>query len=264
MQQTILVFGDIMGKIGREGLKRVLPDLRSKYKPSIVIANAENLAHGAGITVKTIEEMRDAGVDLFTSGNHVYDNNDGMKIFADKKLAQIVIRPENYPPGSPGNGWTIFEKDGLKILVLNLMGRVFFKQSYDDPFRAADRVLAEHPGLVTLIDFHAEATSEKNTFGLYLDGRATAVWGTHTHVPTADERLLPNGTAYATDVGMTGGMNGSIGVHWRPVLEMFLTQRGTAFEPIERGLCEVNALVLTIENGKATGIERVRRIVEID
>jgi hypothetical protein len=260
---NLLIFGDIMGRIGREAMKRTLPDLRHEFDAGLVIANAENLTHGAGISVRTIQEMRDAGVDFFTSGNHVFDNADYVNVLKDKALASCIIRPENYPPGTEGRGYAVVEKNGLKVLVLNLMGRVFFRQTYDDPFRAADRVLAEHPDLPSLVDFHAEATSEKNTFGLYLDGRATAVWGTHTHVPTADEHILPNGTAYTTDVGMTGGMNGSIGVDHRPVLEMFLTQQNARFEPIESGACEVNAIVLTLEGKRATEIKRIRRIVDI-
>ncbi len=263
MTGGILIFGDVMGRIGREGVKRVLPEWRAAYQPNVVIANAENLAHGAGISVRTIEEMREAGVDLFTSGNHVFDNADGANVFGDPKLSEIVLRPENYPPGTPGQGSRVIEKNDTQILVVNLMGRVFFRQSFDCPFRAIDRILAEHPGVPALIDFHAEATSEKNTFGLSVDGRAAAVWGTHTHVPTADERLLPKGTAYITDIGMTGGMNGSIGADYRPVLQMFLTQQTFKFEPIESGACEVNAILLRMENGKPTSIERLRKIVTI-
>lgn len=264
MPDSILVFGDIMGRIGREGVKRVLPRWKKEFQPALVIANVENLSHGAGITMKTITEMREAGIDAFTSGNHIYDKPDAMNVFHDRAFCSLVLRPENYPPGSPGLGYSIIQKNGCKILLINLMGRVFFKSSFDCPFRAIDRILNEHPGLPTFIDFHAEATSEKNTFGLYVDGRVTAVWGTHTHVPTADERLLPRGTAYITDVGMTGGMNGSIGMQVEPVRDLFLTQRPSKFEPIERGGCEVNAILLKMEEGTVTSIERLREIVTID
>jgi metallophosphoesterase (TIGR00282 family) len=263
MSHTILIFGDVMGRIGREGVKRALPEWRAAYQPDLAIANVENLTHGAGISMRTIEEMRDAGIDLFTSGNHVFDNADYVNVFRDPKLSEIVLRPENYPPGTPGIGAQIVTRDGWSVLVVNLIGRVFFRQAFDCPFRAVDRLLAEHPDVPALIDFHAEATSEKNTFGFYVDGRAAAVWGTHTHVPTADERLLPHGTAYITDIGMTGGMNGSIGVNSDPVLQMFLTQRAGKFEPIKSGACEVNAMVLKLTNGKATSIERLRKIVTI-
>ncbi|HBO99614.1 MAG: hypothetical protein UU48_C0001G0041 [Candidatus Uhrbacteria bacterium GW2011_GWF2_41_16] len=261
---VFLIFGDIVGRIGREAIKRMLPDLRSVFKPDLVIANAENLAHGTGASIKTIEEMRTAGVNIFTSGNHIFDRKDAVHIFEDSSLSQVVLRPANYPPKTMGQGWTVVENKEKTILILNLMGRVFFNQHFDDPFRIANQLIDEHPADFVLIDLHAEATSEKSTFGLYLDGRATVVWGTHTHVPTADERLLPKGTAYITDIGMSGGMNGSIGVQYEAVRDLFLNQRPVSFEVIEHGMCEINAILVHAEDGQSTHIERIRRMIEIE
>lgn len=262
---TILVFGDIMGRIGRRGLATVLPAWREAHRPDFVIANVENLSHGTGITPQTMAELDALGVDAFTSGNHVFDKDIGLEVFRDPRFRDRLIRPANYPNGTPGGGWAVIEKHGQRIGLLNLIGRVFFPTGYDCPFRTTAELLKlpELQGLPVLVDFHADATSEKNTFMHYLDGRVAAVWGTHSHVPTADERMLPKGTAAITDVGMTGGMHGSIGAKLEPVLQTFLTARKQKIEPIELGPCEVNAIVLEINPETPTTIRRLRTIVEI-
>ena len=262
---SILIFGDIMGRIGREAIKKSLPDLISTYKPNLIVANGENLAHGSGITEITVEEIFKAGIDVLTLGNHAWDNKKGLSVFDDKRYTNRIVRPANYPQDTPGSDHVILKKNGQRYLILNLIGRVFMPGDYDDPFRKVDELLNlyQDEDMITLLDIHTETTAEKNTLGLYLDGRIQAIWGTHTHVPTADERILPKGTAYITDVGMTGGMNGSIGVEYEAVRDQFLTQRSQSFNPIEKGDCEVNAILLKVENKAITSIERVRKIVEI-
>ncbi|MBU1177853.1 TIGR00282 family metallophosphoesterase [Patescibacteria group bacterium] len=261
----ILFFGDIVGKAGREAVKKVLPAWREKHEPDFVLANGENLAHGAGITEKTIQEMTEVGIDAFTSGNHIFQNKQGIDVLNNKKAD--IVRPANYPPGAPGVGWKIFPVRTKKLLLVNLIGRVFFKDDYDCPFRVMDDVLEktklEKPDVI-FVDMHMEATSEAKALGFYLDGRVSAVVGTHTHVPTADERVLPGGTAYITDVGMAGPQDSVIGAKKEAVLEQFLTQLPFKYDVEEEGLCEVNGVVVEIgSDGKAEKIERVYEEVEM-
>ncbi|HLD18149.1 MAG TPA: TIGR00282 family metallophosphoesterase [Patescibacteria group bacterium] len=260
-----LVFGDVMGRIGREAVKRILPEWREKYLPDFVIANVENLSHGSGVSPKTIGDLQEAGVVLFTSGNHVFDKEAGKELLAKPETASFLVRPENMDASLPGRGWTVVKKNGIRVLLFNLMGTVFFEDPYGDPFRTADRILAEHPADIRLLDFHAEATSEKVALAHHLDGRVTALWGTHTHVPTADERLLPKGTAFISDIGMVGGLHGSLGIKIEPVLDLFLNRpKRSSFEPIEEGPCEINAIIIeTGADGKAVRIERIRSVVSL-
>lgn len=255
----LLIFGDIVGKIGRRALAEVLPELRRAYAPDVVLANAENLAHGLGMTEKTIREVLDAGVTLLTGGNHVWDKPEGVAMLRDASLP--LIRPANYPAGAPGLGWKTLSVAGKSVLVVNFLGRVSMKSLVDDPFRGFDAVLAGNPADIVIVDFHAETTSEKNAFGWYADGRAMVVYGTHTHIPTADARLLPKGTAFVTDIGMTGARDTVIGVDAATVLPGYLTGIGTRFTWPETGPAWVHAVVVDINDttNRAVKIERVYR-----
>ncbi len=260
----ILVFGDLFGRPGLAAVKEALPDLRASVQPELVIANAENLSNGKGVTAALLDEVFGLGVDVATSGDHTWDDRSALPRF-DSDRARL-LRPANFPPGAPGAGWTTVTRGITTIAIANLIGRVFFRQQYDDPFRAAEAWLASLPTsrpLVTLVDFHAEASSEKRAMGFFLDGRVTAVWGTHTHVPTADEQLLPKGTAYLSDVGMTGSLRSIIGLPVAPMLESYRTQMNINAKPEDARPWEVNAVVLDIDEttGKARGIERIRKIL---
>jgi len=258
----ILFIGDIFGRPGRTIVKERLPGLVEEHAVDLVIANGENAAAGFGITPPIAEELFDLGVDVVTSGNHIWDKREIISYFeaADGNpysAARRLLRPANYPPGMPG--WGIYQgaKGEIPYAVLNLQGRVFMA-SNDDPFRVVDQLLREVTAKVVLVDMHAEATSEKISMGWYLDGRVTAVVGTHTHVPTADERVLPGGTAYITDVGMTGPYDSVIGVKKELILDRFLTNMPIRFEAAT-GDVRLNAIVVDCdeESGRARAIQRV-------
>jgi hypothetical protein len=251
----ILFLGDIIGRPGRRALKKFLPVLLEKYSPSLVVANGENAAGGIGITPDICRQLL-AQVDILTSGNHIWDKREAVEYLdAEPRL----LRPANYPPPNPGKGVYAFEtKEGFQVAVLNLQGRVFM-EPIDCPFRAAERELELLKGENTIIvvDFHAEATSEKQAMGWYLDGRVSAVLGTHTHVPTADERILPKGTAYITDVGMVGGYESVIGLKKEQAIQRFLTSRPQRFEPEKRGLLSSSVFVeVDTSTGKAISIQK--------
>jgi metallophosphoesterase (TIGR00282 family) len=262
----ILFIGDIFGRPGRTIVKDRLPELRKKYAVDLVIANCENAAAGFGITPSLAEELFDLGIDVMTTGNHVWDKREIIDYFqmADgnpHSPARRLLRPANLPQNLPG--WGVYEgqKNGVAYAVVNLQGRVFMGSS-DDPFRYADGLLERldtgaKPKIV-FVDFHAEATSEKVAFGWYLDGRATAVVGTHTHIPTADEIVLPKGTAYITDVGMTGPYDSVIGVKKELVIEKFLSGMPSRFEAATHDvrLCGV-VVGCDDKSGRATAIERL-------
>lgn len=261
---NIVFFGDIVGRVGREGVKKVIPEIRRDWQPDIIIANAENLAHGTGITPKVIQEMRAAGVDFFTSGNHVWDKPIGEEVLQDKN--PLVIRPANYGKRKSGLGYKVLQIAGEKLLVINLQGTVWMKDEVDNPFLTLDSILNEHPPKeyqAIFVDIHAEATSEKTALGWHADGRVSAVVGTHTHVPTADGRILPGGTAYQTDVGMSGAYDSVIGVERDPILKRFLGQEGGRFHYAEEGTAVVNAICLEIgTDRRATNLQAKRWIVE--
>lgn len=260
----IVFFGDIVGRVGREGVKKVLPEVKRDWQPDIIIANAENLAHGTGITHKVIEEMRRAGVDLFTSGNHAWDKPLGEELLQDKN--PIVLRPANYGARKSGVGHKVVNAGGKKLLVINLQGQVHMKDEVDNPFITLDTILADiSPASVDaiMVDIHAEVTSEKTAMGWHADGRASFVVGTHTHVPTADARILPGGTAYLTDVGMSGARHSVIGVEKEPVLRRFLGQEGGRFEYAEEGVADVNAVLVEVgDDRRAIRIDTKHWIVE--
>jgi metallophosphoesterase (TIGR00282 family) len=251
----ILFVGDLVGKPGRAGLAAAMPDLRERHSPDLVIANGENSAGGLGITEKTAAEMLDMGVDVITTGNHVYRHRDAYE-FLDS--TERVIRPANYMTASPGRGWTVTEAAGMRVGVVNLSGQVNLGAARS-PFPEADAIV-ERLGDETdaiFVDFHAEVTSEKVAMGWHLDGRVAAVVGTHTHVPTADARVLPQGTAYISDVGMTGSRASVLGVQWEQALERFRTQMPVRFTTAEDDVW-INAVVVTVNpDGLADSIEQV-------
>ena len=253
----ILLIGDIIGRPGRVIMEREIVRLREERGIDLVVANCENAAGGAGITPPIADALFRAGVDVLTSGNHVWRKREAFDLL---KLDHRVIRPANYPNGAPGSGSTIVETlSGQKVGVLNVMGRVFM-EPLDCPFRAAERELARL-ALVTpviIVDMHAEATSEKVAMGWFLDGKVSCVFGTHTHIPTADERILPRGTGFITDVGMTGPYDSVIGNDAEGVLRRFLTGLPTRLEVAQNDvrLCGV-LLDLDPATGRARGIQRL-------
>lgn len=224
----VAFFGDIVGRTGRKALARVLPHIRQDHRIDFSVANVENAAGGFGITEKALRELEQTGIDCFTSGNHVWDKKEGVPLL--DTMANL-LRPANYPPGCPGRGCVVFDVSGTKVIVLNLQGRVFMP-AIDCPFRTASRCLGElaEPGGVIIVDIHAEATSEKVAMGWYLDGRVSLVVGTHTHVPTADARILPGGTGYITDVGMVGAYDSVIGVEKQAIIDKFLSMQPSRFD----------------------------------
>lgn len=234
-----------------------MPLARDQHNVDICIANGENAAGGFGLTAQTAQEMFETGIDFITSGNHIFDKRD-FKSYLDS--TDRVIRPANYPPGVPGRGYGYISANGFTVGVLNVMGRTFMPP-VDDPFRVADAALSEISNRthIIVVDVHAEATSEKVALGRYLDGRVSAIYGTHTHVQTADEHILPGGTAYVTDVGMTGPTEGVIGMEAGPVLDRFTTGFSERFSVQKAGTKQFCAAVVTIdvESGRATEIKRV-------
>ncbi len=254
----ILALGDVIGSPGRNALKRLLPGLVKEFKLDMVIANGENAAGGIGITPDIAQEMVDNGVDVLTSGNHIWAYKE---IIPYLNSDMPLLRPFNYPPGVPGKGYIV--RKG--VMVVNLIGRVFFPMSYEDPFRMMDEFLSDKKDKppIIIIDFHAEATSEKSALGRYLDGKVTAVLGTHTHIGTIDAQILPKGTAYVTDIGMTGPVDSVIGDDTSTVLYRFLNQIPQRLM-VGKGKVAINGIIISADEttGKATGISRIQRETE--
>jgi len=258
----ILFIGDIFGRPGRTIVKELLPGIVKEHSIDLVIANGENAAAGFGITPALAEELFELGIDVITSGNHIWDKREIIDYLQAEdgnphSPARRLLRPANYPPGMPGWGMYQGKKKDVAYAVVNLQGRVFMAAN-DDPFRVADELLKEIKAKVVVVDIHAEATSEKMAMGWYLDGRVTLVVGTHTHVPTADERVLPGGTAYITDVGMTGPYDSIIGVKKELILDRFLTNMPSRFEAASEDV-RLCAIVADCDetSGKAREIRRV-------
>lgn len=256
---NLLFIGDVVGQPGRRAITDQLPVLRSRLKLDLVVANAENIADGAGITRKTANELFAAGVDVLTNGNHAWDKKEALDYITTEPR---LLRPHNYPSGTPGTGWIVTTSHaGHKVGVLNLMGNVFMHPHLACPFSAAEKILSEKPADVKmlLVDLHAEVTSEKMAMGWYLDGRVSAVVGTHTHVPTADERILPQGTGYITDVGMTGCYDSVIGMDTAKSLKRFVQKLPERFEVAE-GLGTICGVLLDLDeaSGRCRAITRVR------
>jgi metallophosphoesterase (TIGR00282 family) len=263
---TILFFGDIVGKIGRKAVAKIIPAWKKKHKADLIIANGENLAHGIGMTEKTVREVFGAGIDFLTGGNHSLKREADFHIWDKELFGSKMVRPANIPDG-PGEGVKILNVKKNKLMIINLMGRVFFKTEYSDPFKMIDEILKDKPKNVrcVLLDFHAEATSEKNALGWYLDGRASAVIGTHTHIPTCDAKILPDGTGYITDVGMVGEKDSILGVNKDVIVESFLKETGFKHEIAENGEAVVSAALIKIDEktGKAKSIKRLEEIVRV-
>ncbi|MGA8261100.1 MAG: TIGR00282 family metallophosphoesterase [Arenicellales bacterium] len=254
----ILFIGDIVGRSGRRVLLDNLEELQQAHGIDYTVVNAENAAAGFGVTHTIAAEMLGKGADLLTSGNHIWDKREALEFIIDEPR---LLRPENFPNDAPGKGWYRTRVGELSIGVLNTMGIVFMHPTLDCPFRCADRILSTHlDGCdIVLLDFHAEASSEKVAMGWYLDGRVSAVLGTHTHVPTADERILPGGTAFISDVGMTGCYDSIIGMRIEPSLKRFLHKVPERFE-VATGRGTLCGVVVEIDpaTGRSTGIQRVR------
>ena len=261
----ILFIGDVVARIGRQGLALALPQLRSQYKPDVVIANVENLAHGRGVTEKTLNEVTSLGINVCTGGNHIYT----------KELEQLdqlrwhLITPANDPRTKPNGGWTVVTVNKHKVLGINVYGQIFAPNADDltSPFMAVDEILEQNEKQkfeAIIVDHHAEATSEKVALGFYLDGRVTAVLGTHTHIPTADEHVLSGGTAYVTDVGMCGSVDSVLGVKKEIIIDRFTRGGRMVFDYLETGQVRVGAVLVTVgKNLKATAIERVDTLVMV-
>ena len=252
---NVLFFGDVCGKPGRQGLVEAMPRLRARFEPDLVVANGENTAGGVGITERTANELFGVGVDVVTTGNHVYRHRD---VYAFLDECDRVLRPANYPVGNPGHGHVVVEAGGMRVLVINLSGVVMLKVARS-PFVEADALLARLDGQfdAAIVDFHAEITSEKVAMGWHLDGRVGAVFGTHTHVPTADARVLPGGTAHISDVGMTGSRDGVLGARRDQVLESFRTQMPVRFDGAE-GNVWIDAVAVELgDDGLARSIEQI-------
>lgn len=253
----LLFVGDVVGRPGRRLVQRLLPSLRRELAVDFVVANGENAAAGAGITGESARELFDAGVDVLTGGNHIWDKEEGVAV-VDRESR--IIRPVNYPLGTPGRGFGIFTAGTERVAVISVLGRIFMAP-VDCPFRSVDGVLQKISGqaAVILVDLHAEATSEKIALGWYLDGRVSAVVGTHTHVATADEAILPRGTAYLTDVGMTGAHDSIIGVRKELALRRMLTLMPVRFQPAD-GDPRLHGVLLEVDSatGRAVRCERIR------
>ncbi|KQL44467.1 TIGR00282 family metallophosphoesterase [Brevibacillus choshinensis] len=253
----LLFIGDIMGSPGREMVKMYLPLLKRKYRPTFVVANGENAAHGRGITEKITKELFELGVHAITLGNHTWDQKEIFDFIDDEPR---MIRPANFPEGAPGKGITYIKQSEGELAVINLQGRTFLPP-LDCPFKMADKLVeqARKRTKYIFVDFHAEVTSEKQAMAWYLDGRVSAVVGTHTHVQTADERVLPQGTGFLCDVGMCGPSNGILGMEREAVIKKFLTQLPVRFE-VAPDPAQLNAVVITLDKatGTAKKLERIR------
>ena len=255
---NILFVGDVVGAPGRRAVVEALGRVIDKSRIDFTIVNIENAAGGFGLTVDLFEELSKLPIDVFSSGNHIWDKKE---IYDALNSSDRLLRPANYPPGNPGRGWTVQQTaSGVPVGVLNLQGQVFMPVYADSPFRVADEELARAGDVkVIVVDFHAEATSEKQAIGWYLDGRVSAVLGTHTHVPTADETIHPGGTAYLSDAGMTGAYEGVIGFARDRIIEKFLSQTPRAFETAKKDI-RLSGAVIDVDEatGKARKIERVQ------
>lgn len=260
---NILFFGDVVGKVGRRALQTLLPSLIEREQADFVIANCENVASGAGVNVKSCEELHRAGVDVLTSGNHIWRMREIDEYLDRPDVA--LLRPANFPPGAPGRGWGVFTSNsGARVAVVNLIGRVFMA-TVDCPFQAGERIAQEARAAnpVVIVDMHCDATSEKGAMGWFLDGKVSAVVGSHTHVQTTDDRVLPGGSGFMTDAGMCGPVDSVIGVRPELAIRRFVTQRPTRFETAA-GRAVVQGVTITVDaqTGRATAMRRIQEYVE--
>ena len=252
----IMIIGDVVGQCGTEFLKKNLFDISHRHNVDMIIANGENAAKNNGLDKASAEVLFSSGVDVITSGNHIWHKFEMQNIIDDYSN---ILRPANYPGECPGNGYTVFNASGTRVLVISVLGTVYL-ESLTSPFETIERILKREEGSydVSIVDIHAEATSEKAAIARHFDGRITAVVGTHTHVQTADERILPNGTAFITDLGMTGAYESILGVEPERVINKFLTKMPTRFEQAD-GVCQFNGVIVSVDNTshKAISIERI-------
>jgi metallophosphoesterase (TIGR00282 family) len=258
----ILFIGDIVGRPGRSACKRLIPDLVKENNIDFVIANGENLAAGNGMTFETYGEMIDSGIDYFTSGNHIWNNKDIIEHLDDSTTK--IIRPLNYPAEAPGRGFATLEKGSKKLFLVNAQGRVFMPDDLEDPFTALERITEENSQLPIIVDFHAEATSEKIAIARYLDGKVAAVIGTHTHVQTADETIFPAGTGYISDVGMVGPIDSVLGVEKEIIIEKFLTQLPVSHK-VASGEVNFSGVIIEIDPEKkiCVKISRINKAINL-
>lgn len=256
---NIIYIGDIFGRPGRRAVREILPELKKQYQPALVLANGENMASGGGFTVETYREVLESGVDFLTSGDHTWDRPEIYPIL--KTQNEKLLRPANYPDRDPGRGWTDILVGKTRVRLINLLGNVFIRHHLPSPFYTLDRILDDaHRPAITIVDFHAEATSEKIAFSWYADGRVSAVVGTHTHVQTNDARLLPGGTAALTDLGMTGPRDGVIGMDKNLIVESYLTQMPWE-RAVQTGPVILSGAFIEVDetSGQATQIEIIKR-----
>lgn len=270
----ILFFGDIVGRAGRQALKQIMPELKKEFEPDLIVANGENMAHGQGVTEESLAEVLEAGVQYVTGGDHAFVLGGSDEILADS--SKPLLRPLNWPGGVPGRGSALITVGAKRILLINLIGRVFIRHDFDDPFVKVKELLEDYSLAgkeqgseavnAIIVDFHAEATSEKAALAWFLDGKVSALLGTHTHVPTADEKILPQGTGFISDVGMVGTRDSVLGADKDMVIKRFLTQRLIKIESAPSGQTEVNAVVVELDDktGLAKNIARVRRIITLE
>jgi 2',3'-cyclic-nucleotide 2'-phosphodiesterase len=258
----ILLIGDIMGRPGRHALAQVLPMWQKEHKIDVTVGNVENLAHGKGITLNTMAEMEELGFDAYTGGNHIFETGPHAQTAFDKY--DKIVRPNNYVGDYPGSGYYRFAKNGQQYLVMNFSGKVFMNNNdrwvINNPFFDFDALYSQQAqkGDIIIVDLHAEATSEKNAFAWYLDGRATVVYGTHTHIPTADTKILPKGTAFQTDLGMVGAKDSIIGVVPENSVNMFLEKAKLKIDLPESGPAIVNGLLVETDGNKVIKVERLQ------
>jgi len=257
---NILFIGDIVGNPGREAIAKLLPKLKAEFHIELTVANAENAAGGAGLTPRVADDLFRMGVDVLTTGDHIWDRREINEALLNNPL---LLRPANFPEGAPGRGWCIFKvPTGASVAIVNLEGRVFMRYQIDCPFKTAKIILEQLQGQanIILVDIHAEATSEKMALAHFLDGAVSAVVGTHTHIQTADEKVLPGGTAYITDLGMTGPYDSVIGQRKEKIIERFITGLPTRFE-VASDEVQLTGVVLDIDakTGKANSIQRIQR-----
>lgn len=259
----ILFFGDLVGKPARNIIKQILPAYKKKYRPDLIVVNADNLAHGKGVTEKTVKEISECGIDVITCGDHIWDTSRAIDIIKENKYN--LLCPANLPVLDHKKGYKIVKVGSSKVLIINLIGRVFFQKHPDCPFRVVDEIIKRNKNSgakAIIVDFHSEATSEKRAMGFYLDSRVSAVLGTHTHIQTSDEEILEGGTAYISDVGMVGPKDSVLGCKKDIVINHMLTQIPFRYEISDDKNVLINAVVVEIEkNGKAVKIERINEVV---
>ena len=263
---TILFIGDIVGKLGRAAVAQLVPKLRETYSPDLVLANGENSAHGKGVTPATIQEMLNSDIDYLTTGDHCFDQINLIEECFNGNFS--IIRPANYAPNVPGKGFTIIKTDKGDVLLINLIGQTFMPKNYESPFHCAEQILnsfTDKKFSAIIIDIHAETTAEKIALRHFLDGRISALLGTHTHVPTADAQITSVGTGYISDLGMTGDADGVIGIMAQPIVQSFLTQIKIGHELAQTGRAQCNGVKLVIDpdTGTCLSIEAFHETITI-